>query len=359
MREIHARDHRTEEELKQWVQKFLNDSENRYVFGCNDWGKSVHKQIGVTGFVDDKTSLAEFQGRPVVRSNQVPRGAMVLSSVVGKPLTVRNQLFKKGISSLDYYSFLRLCPIPVLDIGYVRGSKEELEQNSYFYDRFIDRLQDDESRESCRRILNFRAHLNLNEMVVFENREELQYFEKFLLLERTSVFLDVGAFDGLTTSIFLERTGRDAVAHVFEPSPQARSRARAKLNSFQNVFLYDVALGAKHGRTYLREAGSASAISESGEVPIEIQSLDSFSITKADFIKVDIEGSELDFLEGAEDTILRLQPQVAIAAYHSADHIRRISSRILGLMPEARVYCRHYTEGFAETVLFFIPKRFW
>ena len=35
------------------------------------------------------------------------------------------------------------------------------------------------------------------------------------------------------------------------------------------------------------------------------------------------------------------------------------SVQVLEFMPNARVYMRHHTEGFAETDLFFIPERYW
>jgi len=92
---------------------------------------------------------------------------------------------------------------------------------------------------------------------------------------------------------------------------------------------------------------------------VEIRTLDSLQLSAVDFIKVDIEGAELDFLVGAEQTLRKLQPQIAIAAYHSVDHIRRITHTVLEFMPNARLYLRHYTEGSDETDIFFIPEKYW
>lgn len=43
------------------------------------------------------------------------------------------------------------------------------------------------------------------------------------------------------------------------------------------------------------------------------------NIKKLDFIKMDIEGSELEALEGSVDTIESLKPNFAIASYHIVD----------------------------------------
>jgi hypothetical protein len=90
-----------------------------------------------------------------------------------------------------------------------------------------------------------------------------------------------------------------------------------------------------------------------------VRTLDELGFTSADFIKVDIEGSEDDFLRGASRTITALQPLLAIACYHRNEQLASIYEKVRTLLPDARVYLRHYTEGFPETDIFFVPPRFW
>jgi len=360
MQSVHARDLRTDSEKLLWVEKFIRGEHPRYVFGCSNWGKSVAEVLKVTAFVDDFTTSTSFAEVPIIRSHALPTDAMVLSVVIGeKPLTVRDQLEQIGVSHLDYFSFLKFCQLPVEQIRYLSGAAEEARNYPDFYSQLIDRLFDEVSRETCRRVMKFRVELDLEEMVVFIDRQKEQYFEPFVKLNASSVFLDVGAFDGYTSEQFFSRVGKSGTAHVFEPSAVSSAMAGSRLEGLGHTHLHRFALGAQNGTVRFRTAGSASSLAEDGDELVEIRTLDSFHLSEIDLIKVDIEGAELDFLAGAEQTLRKLQPQIAIAAYHSVDHIRRITNQVLEFMPNARVYMRHYTEGFAETDLFFIPERYW
>ena len=360
MQSVHALDLRTDSEKRLWVEEFITGDSSRYVFGCNKWGKSVAEVLKVTAFIDDFTMNTSFVGVPIIKSDDLPADAMVLSVVVGeKPLTVRDQLEYVGVSHLDYFSFLRFCQLPVEQIRYLAGATEEAKNYSDFYSQLIDQLFDEVSRETCRRVLKFRAELDLEQMVLFTDRQKEQYFEPFVKLDASSVFLDVGAFDGYTSEQFFLRASKSATAHVFEPSALSSAMARCRLEGLGNAHLHLFALGAENSMVRFRTAGSASSLAEDGDELVEIRTLDSLQLAEVDLIKADIEGAELDFLTGAERTLRKAQPQIAIAAYHSVDHIRRITNQVLEFMPNSRVYMRHYTEGFAETDLFFIPERFW
>lgn len=342
---VHTRDLRTDAEKRMWIEKYVAAESKRYIFGCNEWGRSVAQVLQITAFVDDFTTSTSFAQVPVIKSHSLPANSMVLSVVVGeKPLTVRNQLMSLGTSHLDYFSFLRFCQLPVEQIRYLSGAATEAKKYSDFYSELIDRLFDEVSRETCRRVLNFRTELDLEEMVVFTDRQKEQYFEPFVKLDASSVFLDVGAFDGYTSEQFFLRAGKSATAHIFEPSATSSAMVAQRLEGLGHTYIYGFALGAQNSTVRFRTAGSASSIVEDGDELV---------------IKIDIEGAEPDFLKGAEQTLRKIQPQIAIAAYHSADHIRRITTAVLEFMPNARVYMRHYTEGFAETDLFFIPERYW
>ncbi|WP_026491286.1 FkbM family methyltransferase [Butyrivibrio sp. XPD2002] len=72
----------------------------------------------------------------------------------------------------------------------------------------------------------------------------------------------------------------------------------------------------------------------------------------ASFIKMDIEGAEWDALHGAEKTICRNKPKLALCIYHSDEDMIRIAEYIHELVPEYRLYVRHHTRRNHETVLY-------
>jgi FkbM family methyltransferase len=118
------------------------------------------------------------------------------------------------------------------------------------------------------------------------------------------------------------------------------------------------ALWNKSGEKMIfQEMGPGSRASSDGTgVDVETQSLDDFvaanSVERVDFIKMDIEGAEPEALIGAERTIRKHRPQLAISIYHDLRHFASIPRWIAGLDLGYRLYLDHFTIHAEETVLF-------
>ena len=82
------------------------------------------------------------------------------------------------------------------------------------------------------------------------------------------------------------------------------------------------------------------------------QLLDRPDVTRIDFIKMDIEGAELAALHGAEQTLKRFRPRLAITVYHQLPDFWEIPQYIDSLGLGYRFYLRHFTIHSEETVLF-------
>lgn len=80
-------------------------------------------------------------------------------------------------------------------------------------------------------------------------------------------------------------------------------------------------------------------------------------IKKIDFIKLDIEGAELECLKGAKETILKFKPKLAICLYHDITHFVSIPKYLKELLPEYDLFIDHYTIHLGETVLYAIPRK--
>lgn len=75
-------------------------------------------------------------------------------------------------------------------------------------------------------------------------------------------------------------------------------------------------------------------------------------LDRVDFIKMDIEGSELRALRGAEESLRRFKPKLAISLYHKIEDFYEIPLYLDGLGLGYKFYLDHYTIHVGETVLY-------
>ena len=72
----------------------------------------------------------------------------------------------------------------------------------------------------------------------------------------------------------------------------------------------------------------------------------------ATFIKMDIEGAEMNALRGARTIIQKNKPKLAICIYHSDEDMLRLAEWIHETVPEYKLYVRQHSNCICETVLY-------
>ncbi len=182
-----------------------------------------------------------------------------------------------------------------------------------------------------------------------------EYFDLFEP-QTEEIYVDAGAFDGDTIVAFNQWThGKYKKIYALEPMNSMYEAMRQKMISenIQGIETFDCAAWSRKEKLRFTENSSASHRSNSGE--ISVQGIDIDSIVKDEkvtFIKMDIEGSELEALKGAKNTILSNQPRLAICLYHKPMDVIEIPSYIIDLVPEYKLYIRHYGSHLGGTVLY-------
>ena len=73
------------------------------------------------------------------------------------------------------------------------------------------------------------------------------------------------------------------------------------------------------------------------------------------YIKMDVEGAELEVIKGAKNIIMRQHPRLAVSIYHKIEDIWEIPALILEYYPGYQLYLRHYSFSHYDTVLYAIP----
>jgi len=95
---------------------------------------------------------------------------------------------------------------------------------------------------------------------------------------------------------------------------------------------------------------------EKYDAQVQTKSIDDMvkeqNIEKINFIKLDIEGAELECLKGAKNTIQTFKPKLTVCLYHDQTHFVSIPKYLKQLVPEYDFYLDHHTESLGETVLY-------
>lgn len=337
----------------------LDAGETCFVMGRNDQALSVMQTLKVEAVIDDfYTDMDSWCGKNVISSADVPDGAIVINcSTAISPLSAAKKI--QSIDMADCLSYADLCrsaypelPLPV----FVEEARRSLVRNESLFRWIYDVLHDSESRTVFNDVMRYRLTGDPAYMRAFSVRMQDQYFEDFWGDLSGCVFVDAGGFTGDTVESFIRHCPDYDRILLFEPSEANITKAKERLAGKKGIEYIRAGLSDQCGELCFDPGlGSASKISREGEIRIQVVSLDEYVRFPVSFIKMDIEGWELKALQGARNHIIHDKPIMAIAVYHTIDDFWKIPRYILSLMKGYRVYLRHYTEGWSETIMYFVP----
>lgn len=349
---------RTSDTYNRLCHEFIHsNSVLKYVLGTTKYAAEISASITIDGFIDDFADFSEFHGKPVVRLESVPHTAIVLSTVFGvKPLMAEKRLRQYQFKVIDYFTFLKYSGLKLNGIDYWKNFEAEFEKYREKYNWIYRLLGDYVSKNQFYNLINFRLSYDLYYMRGFSLQEHEQYFEELLGLGQNEVFVDVGGFDGATTLEFIKHAPNYSKILFFEPEEKNLLVAKEKLKSQDRIEYYQLGLSNSKQILKFKSSGSSSKVTEEGDLTIQVDKLDDIIAEKITFIKMDIEGGEQAAIEGAQKTILKWHPKLAICVYHDVNDFWKIPEQILSIRSDYKIYLRHYTEGITETVMFFIPN---
>jgi FkbM family methyltransferase len=178
-------------------------------------------------------------------------------------------------------------------------------------------------------------------------------------VRKGDVVIDGGACWG-DASLYFARQAEHVFAYECVPSNFAIFKRNMDLNPglASRITLIPKALWETSGATlFFSENGPGSSAQEKATgLQVETQSIDDLAeerkLSHVDFIKMDIEGAETKALLGAEQTIRRHRPRLAISVYHNIKDYIRIPQWIADLDLGYRMYLDHFTIHGEESVLF-------
>ncbi len=168
----------------------------------------------------------------------------------------------------------------------------------------------------------------------------------------------MGGYVGDTVLSYIKDFARGSHWQVYTWEPdEMNNRVIRKL--FQRDYADQVHLvpyGMWNKKTVLSfSAGNndASKLTDSGTTHIPVDYIDNVhGEQKITFIKMDIEGAEMQGLDGAKMIIQRDKPKLAISIYHHPCDYYEIPFLIKSFVPEYKLYLRQHFDGAVDTVIY-------
>lgn len=290
-------------------------SADLYLFGAGIWGNTLYNetkgQIQWRGVIDNQPDGKKMADLEIMTLRQFMRRCddhttVVISSHKNRP-DMERQLQSEGV-----------CSDQILDAGKV-------------------------------------IH-DLTEGVIYFDLEELQ------LQAEGEYFVDAGGYDGLTTLAFLDWCGGNGYSYCFEADSKNLISIKERLADTVKCGIIPKALWSETTSLYMRMEGRCRSTvtdqgSEEGLQKVEAVALDDVLRDKSvTYIKMDIEGAELEAIRGAGRVIREQRPKLAISIYHKPEDIWMIPSQIMEYYSGYRFYLRHYSFSDYDTVLYAVPQ---
>ncbi len=213
-------------------------------------------------------------------------------------------------------------------------------------------LSDELSKECFINKINY--ILTKRKDYIAPNTDAREYFPTDIMTFAQENFIDAGAFHGEDTLALMD-FATCIKAYCVEPDAINYSFLKENIKKYSNIEIINAAVWNKSEELSFAASGTmGSTVNKGGTVKVKGISLDkeigiNNNIT---FIKMDVEGAELEALEGAKNIIKKNKPKLAICVYHTIEHHWQIPLFIHSLCPEYKIYMRQHDQTGIETVCY-------
>lgn len=207
----------------------------------------------------------------------------------------------------------------------------------------------------------------------YSNDMSIRHYFDFLNKSAIKTAIDAGGCDCSTSLAFVQEFPNLQKIYVFEPCYEHFKDPvfdilvqREKKIEIVNKALWSELTTLEFREEMTKKEGSAIIEAKpnvnrpSNILTLKTETIDNFvetrNIDKIDYIKMDIENAEMQALMGAENTLLKYRPQLAISIYHSDEQFYGIPVYLKKLLKNYQFRLAHYGNRKVDSMLYGIPK---
>lgn len=347
--------------LEDYAKEIKASGSNVVLYGAGCWARQQYRMLLELGVEVNAVGIDAVYYKSGMKffDKEIQPIEELVKMIPSPALWVGFNLDKKSYGSLRKELAVRFCVEKIYACDCAKY--ENFAMQNYKYNDLVahaedfqwlyDRLEEDKSRET------FLSYLNQRVSGDYGWAENLydpnHYFSEDVVKLENESFVDCGAFTGDTIQELLAKS-RPQKVFAFEPDEKNYQTLVKNFAGNDNIVC--LKLGAFSKKATLSFAGGnadASKIVDNGTIQIEVDSIDNvLNGEKATFIKMDIEGAELEALRGAQNTIRNCHPKLAISAYHKFEDLFTLPQYIYSLDNSYMFYLRRHSHLTHELVLY-------
>ena len=248
---------------------------------------------------------------------------------------------------LDNFSFWGSFHPTENDFSTVERLSEFLKENSEKFEKMYQSLEDYRSKKIFYAILNNWYNYDFINLEQVMEKCFSHYFDLDIIPScQEEVFVDLGAFNGDTVEDFIKIYGDNyKKIYAYEMTEQSMRELKERVKNYPRIIYEQKAVSDEVGMGSIKihEISTSSNQLELEEIgEIEVTSLDDDINEKITMIKMDIEGSELKALKGAENHIIKDKPKLLLSVYHGYEELLTLWEYLEKLDLSYHYYLRYY-----------------
>ena len=354
--------------------KLLSSLKNQvtFVYGAGNTGRDVYNILKendyqVSGFIDGQRFNTVVENAKVYHLEDIKnrfndyKNDNVIVAIFNRDVDIGKIIAQlKSIGFNNVFTFIEFFQYfeEALQERFWLSNSQLLIDEQEKIQQVYSLLVDEESRKVFESLVKFRISCDYNELREPLGLEQQYFPEDIDYWTEQAHFIDAGAYDGDTVRWAIEKNKKLASVFCLEPEITTYKKLVFSNSQLKETQAYQIPCGLWRESTVLRfnsSQGEGSHISDTGDNSITVVALDDvIANTAPTQIKMDIEGAELDALAGAEQTLRKYQPNLAICVYHKPKDLWEIPLYIHALNLNYRFYLRNYGYSMFETVLYAI-----
>lgn len=365
LKDILKRTHKPEGDKKVF-HELRRSSKPILIYGGSDYSEIIYSylknnDIETEAFIVDRPYWREgstIKNRPIkcIEECDIEKYNIVIGfGNVEKSRFIMNN--KKLLKSSFYFLW-----DPVMyyewDVEYVKDN----------WDLFLDvfrGLADERSRKTLYELIIAKLNQCCSPQLLEVADSEQHYFNSLTFSHNTEkeIFVDCGAYTGDTILQYARFTEENyKKIYAFEPNKECLGDLDKNIKSLHDIEI--IKKGTWNQSTVLKfkrdkEISHITDVDDGSSIEVTTIDNELKSEDRVTFIKMDIEGSELESLQGTTKILMRDMPKLAICCYHKKNDIIDLFHFIKNLETfgsKYKIYMRHHSNSSCETILYGIPE---